>query len=123
MADLFTLSFKTGYFPSVLKIAKVIPIFKKDFKLDYSNYCPKKTLTLWPLFMDGVQLPQGYSHFEETVYFLPLSSQKFLSPCHQILRKYLKNLCIGDYIPFLITKILSMTYSLDSDNNILHLTP
>ena len=28
--------------------------------------------------MDGVQLPQGYSHFEETVYFLPFSSQKFL---------------------------------------------
>ena len=28
--------------------------------------------------MDGVQLPQGYSHFEEAIYFLPLSSQKFL---------------------------------------------
>ena len=28
--------------------------------------------------MDGVQLPQGYSHFKEAVYFLPLSSQKFL---------------------------------------------
>ena len=28
--------------------------------------------------MDGVQLPQGYSHFEEAVYFLPLSSQIFL---------------------------------------------
>ena len=28
--------------------------------------------------MDGVQLPQGESHFEEVVYFLPLSSQKFL---------------------------------------------
>ena len=28
--------------------------------------------------MDGVQLPQGLSHFEEAVYFLPLSSQKFL---------------------------------------------
>ena len=28
--------------------------------------------------MDGVQLPQGYSHFQEAVYFLPLSSQKFL---------------------------------------------
>ena len=27
--------------------------------------------------MDGVQLPQGYSHFEEAVYFLPLSSQIF----------------------------------------------
>ena len=28
--------------------------------------------------MDGVQLSQGYSLFEEAVYFLPLSSQKFL---------------------------------------------
>ena len=38
----------------------------------------KKKQTLWPLFMDGVQLPQGYSHFEEAVYFLPFSYQKFL---------------------------------------------
>ena len=28
--------------------------------------------------MDGVQLPQGYYLFEEAVYFLPFSSQKFL---------------------------------------------
>ena len=28
--------------------------------------------------MGGVQLPQGLSHFEEAVSFLPLSSQKFL---------------------------------------------
>ena len=28
--------------------------------------------------MNGVQLPQGYSHFEEAIYFLPLSSQTFL---------------------------------------------
>ena len=28
--------------------------------------------------MDGVQLPQGYSHFKEAIYFLPLSSQKLL---------------------------------------------
>ena len=39
----------------------------------------KKKKTLWPLFiMDGVQLPQGYCHFEEAVYFLSFSSQKFL---------------------------------------------
>ena len=39
----------------------------------------KKTKTLWPLFfMDGVQLLQGYSHFEKAVYFLPLSYQKLL---------------------------------------------
>ena len=34
--------------------------------------------TLWFLFKDGVQLPQGYSHFKEAVYFLPLHSQKYL---------------------------------------------
>ena len=28
--------------------------------------------------MDGVQLSQGYTHFEEAVSFLPLSSQNFL---------------------------------------------
>ena len=30
---------------------------------------------LWPLFVGGVQLPQGERDFEEAVYFLPVSSQ------------------------------------------------
>ena len=60
-------------FNSIQKIT-INPIsFQKCFPS-----CFKKN-TLWPLFMDGVQLPQGYSHFEEVVYFLPLSSQKFLA--------------------------------------------
>ena len=29
-------------------------------------------------FYGWFQLPQGYSYFEEAVYFLPFSSQKFL---------------------------------------------
>ena len=29
--------------------------------------------------MDGVQLPQDYSHFKKVVYFLPLSSQLLTS--------------------------------------------
>ena len=75
----------TCIFPSVLKTAKVVPAFKKDSKLDYSNYHP--------------------------ISF------------YKLLKKYLKNLFIRDCIPFLITKILSMTYSSDSGNNILHLMP
>ena len=36
---LFNLSFMTGVFSSVLKIAKkVVPVFKKDSKLDDNNY-------------------------------------------------------------------------------------
>ena len=83
LADLFNLFFMTGVFPSVLKIAKVVPVLKKDSELDYSNYCPISLL----------------SNIE----------------------KILENLCIRDCILSLITKILSMTYSLESDNNTLHL--
>ena len=38
----------------------------------------KKKMFLGLFFMDGFQLPQGQNHFEEAVYFLPLSSQKLL---------------------------------------------
>ena len=35
----------TGVFPSVLKTAKVVPVFQKDSKLDYSNYSPISLLS------------------------------------------------------------------------------
>ena len=34
------MSFSTGHFPLVLKIAKVILIHKKQSKVDYTNYRP-----------------------------------------------------------------------------------
>ena len=74
----------TGVFPSVLKTAKVVPVFKKDSKLDYSNYRPIS----------------------------------LMSNIEKILEKLIR-----DYIPFSITIILSITYSLDLDNNIPHLIP
>ena len=45
LADLFNLSFMVGVFPSVLKTAKVVTVFKKDSKLDYSNYHPISLLS------------------------------------------------------------------------------
>ena len=35
----------TGVFPSALKTAKVVPVFKKDSKLNYSNYRPISLLS------------------------------------------------------------------------------
>ena len=35
----------TGVFPSVLKTAKVVFVFKKNSKLDYSNYRPISLLS------------------------------------------------------------------------------
>ena len=45
LAGVFNLSFMTDVFPSVLKTAKVVPVFKKDSKLDYSNYRPVSLLS------------------------------------------------------------------------------
>ena len=71
----------TGVFPSVLKIAKLVPVFKKDSKLDYSNYRPISLL----------------SNIE----------------------KILEKLMYKKLHTILITNILTMTYSLDSDSNTL----
>ena len=40
LSDIFNVSFLTGVFPSILKIAKVVPVHKKQSKLVYSNYHP-----------------------------------------------------------------------------------
>ena len=45
IALLFNLSFSTGKFPDLLKIAKTIPIFKKGSRLLVSNYRPISLLS------------------------------------------------------------------------------
>ena len=40
LSEIFNISLSSGIFPSILKTAKVIPVHKKDSKLDFSNYCP-----------------------------------------------------------------------------------
>ena len=39
------MSLTSGVFPSALKLAKVIPVHKKDSKLDFSNYIPISLLS------------------------------------------------------------------------------
>ena len=45
LSQLINLSFSTGHFPSNLKTAQVIPIFKKDSPLECSNYRPISLLS------------------------------------------------------------------------------
>ena len=40
LIHLFNLSCKTGYIPTELKTAKVVPIYKSDEKADFTNYRP-----------------------------------------------------------------------------------
>ena len=45
LVDVFNLSFSSGIYPTPLKTAKVIPIHKKDSKLECSNYRPTALLS------------------------------------------------------------------------------
>ena len=46
LSEIFNISFSIGLsFPSILKTAKIIPVHKKDSKLDFSNYCPISLLS------------------------------------------------------------------------------
>ena len=45
LADIFNLFFSSGVFPSILKIAKVIPVHKKESKKFCSNYRPISLLS------------------------------------------------------------------------------
>ena len=45
LSIIFNISFATGIFPEKLKVAKVIPIHKKDSNLECSNYRPISLLS------------------------------------------------------------------------------
>lgn len=45
MADIFNLPFSSGVFPSLLKITKVVPIYKKDSKSNIRNNRPISLLS------------------------------------------------------------------------------
>ena len=45
LSQIINLSFSTGCFPNNLKIAKVIPVFKKDSPLECNNYRPISLLS------------------------------------------------------------------------------
>ena len=64
LADLFDLSFMTGVFPSVLKTAKRVPVFKKDSKLNYSNYRPISLLSNIEKILEKLMYKRLYSFLD-----------------------------------------------------------
>ena len=45
MSNLINLSFTTGAFPNIAKIAKIVPLYKKENKLECNNYRPISLLS------------------------------------------------------------------------------
>ena len=66
LADLFNLSFSSGSFPSILKTAKVVPVFKKGSKLDCCNYCPISLLSNVEKVIEELMYKRVYNFLIET---------------------------------------------------------
>ena len=87
MADLFNLSFTTGVFPSVLKTAKVVPVFKKDSKLNYSNYCPISLLSNIEKILEKLMYKRLYAFldYNNIIYDLQFGFRQQYSTSHALI--------------------------------------
>ena len=103
LADLFNLSFLTGVSPSVLKTAKVVPVFKKDSKLDYSKYHSTSLLSNIEKIHEKLMYKRLYTFLNNNniIYNLQFGFRKQYSTSHalinitEIIRKALDDGNIG----------------------------
>ena len=63
LSELFDISFSSGVFPSTLKTGKVVPVHKKNSKLDFSNYCPILLLSNIEKFLERLMYNRIYNFF------------------------------------------------------------
>ena len=84
LADLFNLS---GVFPSVLKTAKVVPIFKKDSKLDYSFYRPIALLSNIEKILEKLMYKRLYTFLSKNniIYNLQFGFRQQYSTSHALI--------------------------------------
>ena len=87
LADLFDLLFTTGVFPSVLKTAKVVPVFKKDSKLDYSNYRPISLLSNIEKILEKLMYKRLYTFLNKNnvIYNLQFGFRQQYSTSHALI--------------------------------------
>ena len=70
LADLFNLSIVTGVFPSLLKTAKLISVYKKDSKLDYSSYHPIPLLSNIEKILEKLLYKRLYTFLNNVIFTL-----------------------------------------------------
>ena len=95
-----------GVFPSVLKTAKVVPVFKRDSKLDYSNYRPISLLSNIGKILEKLMHKRFYKFLNNNniIYNLQFGFRQQYSTSHalinitEIIRKALDDGNIGSEI-------------------------
>ena len=66
------MSLTSGVFPSALKIAKIVPIHKKDSTLDFSNYRPISILSNLDKILEKIVYTRIFKFFDNNNLFCPL---------------------------------------------------
>ena len=86
LADLFNLSFSSGSFPSILKTAKVVSVFKKGSKLDCCNYHPISLLSNVEKILEKLMYKQVYNFLTENniIYDLQFGFRQKISASHAL---------------------------------------
>ena len=66
------MSFTSGVFPYALKIAKVVPVDKKDSKLEFSNYRPISLLSNLDKILEKLMYTRIFKFLNNDNLFYPL---------------------------------------------------
>ena len=64
--------FTSAVFPSALKIAKVVPVYKKDSKLNFSGYWPISLLSNLDKILNKLICTRIFKFFNNNNLFYPL---------------------------------------------------
>ena len=65
------MSFYTGVFPTIAKVAKVVPVYKKDSKLDFSNYGSISLLSIIEEILEKLMYNRVYNLFTKNNFIYP----------------------------------------------------
>ena len=87
LSEIFDISFSSGVFPSILKTAKVVPVHKKDSKLDFSNYRPISLLSNIENFLERLMCNRIYKYFSDNnlIYSLQFGFRQKYSTVHAVI--------------------------------------
>ena len=72
LADIFNISFSTGVSPTILKVAEVVPVHKKDPNLDFLNDHPISLLSNIEKILERLMYNRIYKLFSENNIICPL---------------------------------------------------
>ena len=87
LVKVFNLSFENGVFPDLMKLAKVIPIFKSGSKLLVTNYRPISLLSVFSKIFEKLVHQQIYDFLESqsVIYASQFGFQKGRSTLHSLI--------------------------------------